>query len=108
LALANNPEVKRAAMSALEEHGFGVASVRFLSGTHELHKKLEAEMRDFLNVEDCILFGSCYDANSGAFEALVDDKGLILSDELNHASIIDGVRLSRATRQRYRHRDLND
>ena len=108
LDLANSAAVKAAAADALQRYGFGMASARFLSGTHELHIELERITRDLLQVEDCIAFGSCFDANAGFFEALLDEDDCILSDELNHASIIDGVRLSRTTRMRYKHCDMED
>ncbi|HSW20613.1 MAG TPA: glycine C-acetyltransferase [Ramlibacter sp.] len=108
LDLANAPAVRVAATQALAQYGLGLASVRFLSGTHDLHLKLEQATGELLHTEDCIAFGSCFDANAGIFEALLDEEDRILSDELNHASIIDGARLSKAARLRYRHRDLED
>ncbi|VTU46474.1 2-amino-3-ketobutyrate coenzyme A ligase (plasmid) [Variovorax sp. SRS16] len=108
LDLANAPPVRAAAAEALERYGLGLASVRFLSGTHALHLELERATRELLHADDCIAFGSCFDANAGIFEALLDDGDRIVSDELNHASIIDGVRLAKASRLRYRHCDLED
>ncbi|MFA5919097.1 MAG: glycine C-acetyltransferase [Candidatus Nanopelagicaceae bacterium] len=108
LGLANHPEIIAAAKSALDEWGFGVASVRFICGTQELHLKLEARVSQFLGMEDTILFSSCFDANGGVFEALFGSEDAIISDELNHASIIDGIRLSKAARYRYANRDMGD
>ncbi len=108
LGLAQHPAVRKAAADALEEWGYGLASVRFICGTQELHKRLEAKLSDFLGTEDTILFPSCFDANGGLFEALLNDQDAVISDELNHASIIDGIRLCKAKRYRYRNRDLSD
>lgn len=108
LDLANAPAVRAAVIDAVQQYGLGLASVRFLSGTHDLHLQLERTTGNLLGTEDCIAFGSCFDANAGIFEALLTEEDRIVSDELNHASIIDGVRLSRAKRLRYRHRDLED
>lgn len=106
LGLADSPKVIAAAKEALDRWGFGMASVRFICGTQELHKELEAALSGFLHTEDTILYGSCFDANGGLFEVLCGAEDAIISDELNHASIIDGVRLSKARRLRYRNRDL--
>ena len=108
LGLANNPEIIAAAKSAMDKWGFGLASVRFICGTQELHIELENRVSNFLGTEDTILFSSCFDANGGVFEALFDSEDAIISDELNHASIIDGIRLSKAQRYRYRNRDMAD
>ena len=108
LGLANHPEMISAAIDALNTHGFGMASVRFICGTQDLHKQLEHAIADFLNTEDAILYTSCFDANTGLFETLLDDKDAIISDQLNHASIIDGIRLCKAARFRYAHSDMND
>ena len=108
LGLANHPAIISAAQSAMDEWGFGLASVRFICGTQELHVELERRMSRFLGTDDTILFSSCFDANGGVFEALFDAQDAIISDELNHASLIDGIRLSKAARYRYRNRDLGD
>ena len=108
LGLADHPAMIKAAHEALERWGFGMASVRFICGTTALHKQLEAKISGFLKTEDTILYGSCFDANGGLFETLLGDQDAIISDELNHASIIDGVRLSKARRLRYRNRDMAD
>lgn len=108
LGLADHPAVVDAARTALSEWGFGMASVRFICGTTELHTELEQRLSAFLGTEATILYSSCFDANGGLFEALTDERDAIISDELNHASIIDGVRLSKAARYRYRNRDLDD
>ncbi len=108
LGLANRPEIISAAKKALNEWGFGLASVRFICGTQELHIKLEERVSRFLGTEDTILFSSCFDANGGVFEALFGSEDAIISDELNHASIIDGIRLSKAARFRYANRDMGD
>ena len=108
LGLANNPEIIFAAKSAMDKWGFGLASVRFICGTQELHIELENRVSSFLGTEDTILFSSCFDANGGVFEALFDSEDAIISDELNHASIIDGIRLSKAQRYRYKNRDMAD
>jgi len=106
LGLSNHPEIIKAAREALERWGFGLSSVRFICGTQEIHKELEQQLSDFLGTEDTILFSSCFDANGGVFEPLFDDQSTIISDELNHASIIDGVRLCKAQRFRYKHMDM--
>ncbi|MBI2376300.1 MAG: glycine C-acetyltransferase [Deltaproteobacteria bacterium] len=108
LGLANHPRVIAAAKKALDDHGFGLASVRFICGTQDLHKSLEASISRFLGTEDTILYSSCFDANGGLFETLVDERDVIISDALNHASIIDGVRLSKADRLRYANGDLDE
>ena len=102
LGLADHPEVERAAAEALREWGFGMASVRFICGTQSQHKALEAALSDFLGTEDTILYSSCFDANGGVFEVLFGAEDAIISDELNHASLIDGIRLSKARRFRYK------
>ncbi|EAN83442.1 putative 2-amino-3-ketobutyrate coenzyme A ligase [Trypanosoma cruzi] len=106
LGLAGNPEVIQAAKDALETHGYGLASVRFICGTTDIHKKLEDTMTKFLGTEDTILYPSCFDANGGVFEALLNEQDAVISDALNHASIIDGVRLCKAERHRYAHMDM--
>jgi len=108
LGLANHPELIAAAHEALERYGYGMASVRFICGTQSEHKELEARISVFLGTEDTILYPSCFDANGGLFETLLGEEDAIISDELNHASIIDGVRLSKARRFRYRHDDMVD
>jgi len=108
LGLADHPEVVAAAHEALDRWGYGLSSVRFICGTQEIHKALERRLSEFLGMEDTILYGSCFDANGGLFEALTGAEDAIVSDELNHASIIDGVRLSKAQRFRYRNGDMDD
>jgi len=108
LGLAQHPEVNAAAKLALEEWGFGMASVRFICGTQTLHKQLEDKLSNFLGTEDTILYPSCFDANGGLFETLMGEEDAVISDELNHASIIDGVRLCKAARYRYRNSDMLD
>ena len=108
LGLANNDEIKKAARDTLETDGFGMASVRFICGTNDLHQKLEKRLSKFLGYEDCILYVACFDANGGLFEPLFHAEDAIISDELNHASIIDGIRLCKAKRFRYNHSDMND
>jgi len=108
LGLAAHPRVRKAAIEAVERWGYGLASVRFICGTQEIHKELEAEIARFLGAEDAILYSSCFDANGGLFETLLGPEDAIISDELNHASIIDGIRLSKAKRFRYANRDMND
>ncbi|MFI6098372.1 glycine C-acetyltransferase [Lentzea sp. NPDC051213] len=108
LGLADHPRLIEAAKSALDEWGFGMASVRFICGTQEPHKELERKLSEFLATEDTILYSSCFDANGGLFETLLGAEDAIISDELNHASIIDGVRLSKARRFRYKNRDMDD
>ncbi len=108
LGLADDPRITAAARAALDSHGFGMASVRFICGTQDLHKRLEAQIAALLGAEDAILFPSCFDANAGVFEALLDERDAIISDALNHASIIDGVRLCKAQRHRYANRDMGE
>ena len=108
LGLANHAAIVEAAMQALQDHGFGMASVRFICGTQDLHKQLERTIADFLGTEDAILYTSCFDANTGLFETLLDENDAIISDALNHASIIDGVRLCKARRFRYAHADMDE
>ena len=108
LGLANHPEVMAAARDALDKRGFGMASVRFICGTQDIHRRLEEDLSDFLGMEDTILYPSCFDANGGLFETLLGPQDAVISDELNHASIIDGIRLSKAQRYRYRNNDMTD
>ena len=108
LGLANHPALIAAAKQGLDEHGFGMASVRFICGTQDIHKSLEAKISDFLGMEDTILYSSCFDANGGLFETLLDEQDAIISDALNHASIIDGVRLCKAKRFRYANNDMSE
>src|SRR6201988_3362302 len=108
LGLANDPRLIAAAKDGLERDGFGMASVRFICGTQTVHKQLEGALATFLQTEDCILYSSFFDANGGLFETLLGEEDAIISDELNHASIIDGVRLSKARRYRYRNGDMQD
>jgi glycine C-acetyltransferase len=108
LGLANHPAVVEAARQALDTWGYGLASVRFICGTQSIHKQLEERLSKFLGTEDTILYGSCFDANGGLFETLLDQEDAVISDELNHASIIDGIRLSKAARFRYKNGDMND
>ena len=108
LGLANHPDIVNAAVQALHDHGFGMASVRFICGTQDLHKQLEQSIAEFLGTEDAILYTSCFDANTGLFETLLDENDAVISDALNHASIIDGIRLCKAQRLRYEHADMAD
>src|SRR5216117_4547823 len=108
LGLANHPDVRHAAAEGLRLYGYGMASVRFICGTQDLHKRLEQALTTFLGTEDTILYSSCFDANTGLFETLLGADDAIISDELNHASIIDGIRLSKARRYRYKNRDMAD
>ena len=108
LGLANHPDLVKAAVEALATHGFGMASVRFICGTQDLHKQLEQAIAGFLRTEDAILYPSCFDANTGLFETLLGEQDAVISDQLNHASIIDGIRLCKAARLRYRHGDMDD
>jgi glycine C-acetyltransferase len=108
LGLANHPAVKAAARRAIDDDGYGMSSVRFICGTHSVHRELEGRLSGFLHTDDTILYSSCFDANGGLFETLLDDRDVIISDALNHASIIDGVRLSKAQRLRYANGDLNE
>src|SRR5579863_2994989 len=106
LGLANHPGVRAAAQRALDEYGYGMASVRFICGTQQSHKQLEARLARFLGTEDAILYSSCFDANGGLFETLLDERDAVISDALNHASIIDGIRLCKAQRHRYANNDM--
>ena len=108
LGLADHPDVIAAAKQALDTHGFGMASVRFICGTQDLHKQLEKTIAEFFGTEDTILYAACFDANGGLFEPLLDENDAIISDALNHASIIDGVRLCKAQRYRYKNADMAD
>ncbi|GAA4792730.1 glycine C-acetyltransferase [Lysobacter hankyongensis] len=108
LGLADHPDIIAAAKTALDTHGFGMASVRFICGTQDLHKQLEAKIAAFFGTEDTILYAACFDANGGLFEPLLDERDAIISDALNHASIIDGVRLCKARRYRYANCDMAD
>jgi glycine C-acetyltransferase len=108
LGLANHPEIIDAASQAMRDRGFGMSSVRFICGTQDLHRRLEEAISRFLGTDDTILYGSCFDANGGLFEALLGPDDVILTDELNHASIIDGVRLSKARRRIFKHSDMAD
>ncbi|HWP22530.1 MAG TPA: glycine C-acetyltransferase [Candidatus Cryosericum sp.] len=107
LGLADNPEIETAAKGALDTWGYGLSSVRFICGTQGIHKELERRIASFLGMEDAILYSSCFDANGGLFETLLTDQDAVISDELNHASIIDGVRLCKAARYRYKNNDMN-
>ncbi|HPR01166.1 MAG: glycine C-acetyltransferase [Lewinellaceae bacterium] len=108
LGLSSHPEVLKAAKEAIDTHGFGMSSVRFICGTQDLHKQLEAKTAEFLGMEDTILYAAAFDANGGLFEPLLNDEDAIISDQLNHASIIDGIRLCKAKRYRYLNNDMND
>jgi len=108
LGLSTHPAVIEAAKKGLEERGFGMSSVRFICGTQDIHKELERKVSGFLGMDDTILYSSCFDANGGVFEALLGEEDALISDELNHASIIDGIRLCKAERHRYKHGDLHD
>ena len=108
LGLSSHPEVIQAAKDALDSHGYGMSSVRFICGTQDIHKELEAKIAKFYGTEDTILYAAAFDANGGVFEPLFSDQDAIISDELNHASIIDGVRLCKAKRYRYKHSDMSD
>lgn len=108
LGLSNNPALIQAAKNALDTHGYGMSSVRFICGTQDLHKQLEKSIADFFGTEDTILYAACFDANGGVFEPLLNEEDAILSDALNHASIIDGVRLCKAQRYRYANADMDD
>ena len=108
LGLSSHPEVIDAGKAALDSHGAGLSSVRFICGTQDIHKELEAKIAAFHGKEDAILYASCFDANAGLFEVMTTPEDAILSDELNHASIIDGIRLCKARKWRYKHRDLQD
>ena len=108
LGLANNPQIIEAAKKGLDQWGFGLASVRFICGTQTIHKKLEAKVSEFLGMEDTILYAACFDANAGLFETILTNEDAVISDELNHASIIDGVRLCKAARYRYKNNNMED
>jgi glycine C-acetyltransferase len=108
LGLASHPEIISAAKTSYEKWGYGLSSVRFICGTQEIHKELERKISKFLAMEDTILYTSCFDANGGLFETLLSEEDAVISDELNHASIIDGIRLSKAQRFRYKNSDMND
>src|SRR5207249_7708100 len=108
LGLANHPAIVEAAHEGLRRYGYGMASVRFICGTQELHKQLEGAVARFLGKDDAILYSSCWDANGGLFETLLGDEDTVISDELNHASIIDGIRLCKARRLRYKNNDMAD
>jgi len=108
LGLSSNPKVIEAAKAVMDTHGYGLSSVRFICGTQDIHKELEQKIADFLGTEDTILYAAAFDANGGVFEPLFNEQDAIISDELNHASIIDGVRLCKAQRQRYKHDDMAD
>jgi glycine C-acetyltransferase len=108
LGLSNNPELIEAAKKTLDSHGFGMASVRFICGTQDIHKELEKKIAAFHGMEDAILFPSCFDANAGFFEAIFGPEDAVISDALNHASIIDGIRLCKSKRLRYAHMDMAD
>jgi glycine C-acetyltransferase len=108
LGLSSHPKIVEAAHRGLDDWGFGLSSVRFICGTQDIHKQLEAKIADFLEMDDTILYTSCFDANGGLFEAILQEGDVIISDQLNHASIIDGVRLCKADRKRYRNCDMND
>ena len=108
LGLADHPALVAAAKDALDRWGFGMASVRFICGTQEPHKELEAKLSEFLSTEDTILYSSCFDANAGLFETILGKDDAVISDELNHASVIDGIRLCKASRLRYKNRDMDD
>jgi len=108
LGLANHPAVREAAHRAVDRYGYGMASVRFICGTHEVHKQLEARLSRFLGTDDALLYSSCFDANGGLFETLLDERDAVISDSLNHASIIDGIRLCKAQRLRYANSDMTE
>jgi glycine C-acetyltransferase len=108
LGLADHPDLIRTARDAMDDHGFGMASVRFICGTQDLHRQLETKLADFLNKDDSILFAACFDANGGLFEPLLGPEDAVVSDSLNHASIIDGIRLCKARRYRYANNDMAD
>ena len=108
LGLANHPTVIAAAKEGVEQFGYGLSSVRFICGTQTIHKQLEAKLASFLSMDDAILYSSCFDANGGLFEPLLDEQSAVISDALNHASIIDGIRLCKARRFRYAHGDMHE
>ena len=108
LGLSDHPEVVQASKNALDSHGAGLSSVRFICGTQDIHKKLERQVAKFHSKDDCILYPSCFDANGGLFESVLSNEDAVISDELNHASIIDGIRLCKASRFRYKHMNMED
>ena len=108
LGLSSHPEVIKAAKDTIDSHGYGLSSVRFICGTQDIHKKLEKKIAEFVGCEDAILYAAAFDANGGVFEPLLNEQDAIISDELNHASIIDGIRLCKANRFRYKHNDMDD
>ncbi len=108
LGLSSHPKVIEAAKRGLDERGYGMSSVRFICGTHDIHKELESKIAKFLHTDDTILYVACFDANGGVFEPLLTEEDAIISDELNHASIIDGIRGSKAARYRYKHADMKE
>ncbi len=108
LGLSNNPQIIAAAKAGMDTHGFGLSSVRFICGTQDIHKQLEAKIAEFFDTEDTILYSSCFDANGGLFETLLGEEDAIITDALNHASIIDGIRLCKAKRYRYANNDMAD
>ena len=108
LGLANHPDIVQAAIDGVQEHGYGMASVRFICGTQDLHKQLEQDLTDFLGTADTILYSSCFDANTGLFETILDERDAIITDALNHASLIDGIRLCKAKRFRYAHSNMDE
>ena len=108
LGLSGHPDLVKACKEGLEKHGFGMSSVRFICGTQDIHKELERQISTFLGTDDTILYSSCFDANGGLFETLLDKDCVVISDELNHASIIDGIRLCKAERKRFKHADMQD
>ena len=108
LGLSDNPDIIAAAKASYDSWGFGLSSVRFICGTQQIHKQLERKLADFIGTDDCILYSSCFDANGGLFETLLGKEDAVISDELNHASIIDGVRLCKAQRFRYKNNDMDD
>src|ERR671921_833238 len=108
LGLSSHPKVVEAAHTALDRYGYGMSSVRFICGTQTIHKQLEERLSQFLGMEDTILYSSCFDANGGLFETLLDENDAVISDALNHASIIDGIRLCKAQRHRYANNDMSE
>ena len=108
LGLSDNPDIIAAAKASYDSWGFGLSSVRFICGTQQIHKQLERKLADFIGTDDCILYSSCFDANGGLFETLLGKEDAVISDELNHASIIDGVRLCKAQRLSYKNNDMDD
>ncbi|MFT4032973.1 MAG: aminotransferase class I/II-fold pyridoxal phosphate-dependent enzyme, partial [Siphonobacter sp.] len=108
LGLSSNAEVIKAAHETIDTHGFGLSSVRFICGTQDIHKELEKATAEFVGAEDCILYAAAFDANGGVFEPLLNEQDAVISDELNHASIIDGIRLCKVKRFRYKHNDMTD